>query len=552
MDVKDLNELAQSLFQKKGMLNTLHQELADNFYPERADFEYSRSLGEEFAAHLMTSYPVLVRRDLSDQVGMMLRPVGQPWFKIAPVDPEREDFESKAWLEFAANVQRRAMYDKAAMLSRALKEGDNDFTTFGQCVISSEIIWDNKKEGPHLLHRCWHLRDMVWQEDCYGSVGNRFRRWKPTCRELYRLFKDKNSPSVTKNATGNSKQQASEVDVMHMVVEADLYDMEERKKGDKPWVSIFYDSTNRHIIEAVPTYSPYYIVPRWQTVSGSQYAYSPASIVALPDARLLQAMTRTLLEAGEKIANPPMVATDEVVRSDVAIYAGGITWVDRDYDEKLGEALRPLTQDARGIPIGIDMMRDSRGMLHQAFYLNKLNFPDRAGDMTAYEVSQRVQEYIRNALPLFEPMEAEYNGQICELDFELLRRAGAFGSPYQIPKILQGAKTDFTFMSPLHDAIESQKTQKFLEMGQLLAAAMQMDQDTAAIPDAVTAFRDALHGAGIPTKWTRDPMVVEQMKEEADAQKQAQAMIESAVPASQAALNMGKASQAAAGAPAMV
>jgi hypothetical protein len=149
-------------------------------------------------------------------------------------------------------------------------------------------------------------------------------------------------------------------------------------------------------------------------------------------------------------------------------------------------------------------------------------------------------------------MEAEYNGQICELDFELLRRAGAFGSPYQIPKILQGAKTDFTFMSPLHDAIESQKTQKFLEMGQLLAAALQMDQDTAAIPDAVTAFRDALHGAGIPTKWTRDQMVVEQMKEEADAQKQAQAMIESAVPASQAALNMGKASQAAAGAPAMV
>jgi hypothetical protein len=34
--------------------------------------------------------------------------------------------------------------------------------------------------------------------------------------------------------------------------------------------------------------------------------------------------------------------------------------------------------------------------------------------MTAYEVGQRVQEYIRNALPIFEPMEMEYNAALCD------------------------------------------------------------------------------------------------------------------------------------------
>jgi hypothetical protein len=85
-------------------------------------------------------------------------------------------------------------------------------------------------------------------------------------------------------------------------------------------------------MEEVSQWNREYSIERWQTVSGSQYAYSPATIVALPDARLLQAMTYTLLHAGEKIVDPPLIATEDVVRSDVALYAGGITWIDRDYE----------------------------------------------------------------------------------------------------------------------------------------------------------------------------------------------------------------------------
>lgn len=546
MNALQLHEFALSLFQKRNLLLPLHQELSEHFYPERADFMFQRQLGDEFAEYLMTSYPIFVRRELADAIGSMLRPAGQQWFRIGAADPERETQDARQWLEFAAAVQRRAMYDPAAMMSRATKEGDNDFATFGMCALSSEIVWDDVREGPHLLHRTWHLRDMAWCEDRFGKVGSKFRKWRPTARELFAIFGNKVSKNVSDLASGTGIKPLTEIDVMHMVVERDLYDIAEDKVRDKPWVSIFYDARNKQVIEEVPQYSPYYVIPRWQTVSGSAYAYSPASIVGLPDARLLQAMTRTLIEAGEKAANPPMVATDDVVRGDVAIYAGGITYVDRDYDERLGDALRPLTQDFRGMPIGMDMHRDARSMLFSCFYLNKLNMPERAPEMTAYEVSQRVQQYIRQALPLFEPMESDYNGQLCELDFDLLRRAGAFGSPWMIPRSLQGARTSFSFVSPLHDAIESQKTGKFLEMGQLLAQAVQMDKNAAAIPDAVVAFRDALAGAGIPAKWTRPEYVVQQMRDAAEQQQRTQELMQGLLPASEAALNLGKASKTAA------
>ena len=463
MNDKQCCEYAEQLFSEKAPLNSLHQEIAENFYPERADFTYRRDLGDEFAAHLISSYPVLVRRDLSDQIGTMLRPTSKEWFHVTVAGNRREDDEAKRWLQMATRVQRRAMYDQAAMLNRATKEGDNDYVTFGQTVISAELCFDNIEAGPHLLHRCWHLRDMAWNEDRYGKVGNRFRRWKPTCRELYSIFKDEVHPSVKRNATAPGKKPLTKVDVLHMIVEADLYDQKDKRADKRPWVSIHYDQTNRHLIRATPQYSPYYLIARWQTVSGSQYAYSPATIIGLPDARLIQAMGRTLLEAGEKAVNPPMVATDQVIRSDISIYNGGITWVDRDYDERLGPALRSLENaGAKGIPFGLDMTADVRQQLAAVFYLNKLTMPQRAPEMTAYEVGQRIQQYIRDAMPIFEPMEADYNGQLCEMDFDLLLRGGAFGPPQEMPESLSNADVSFRFESPLHDAVDAQKAQKFM------------------------------------------------------------------------------------------
>jgi len=75
MDAKKLHELGDDLFTKKSALNSLHQEIAQNFYPERADFTVQRSLGMDFASDLMTSYPILCRRKLGNAFGTMLRPV---------------------------------------------------------------------------------------------------------------------------------------------------------------------------------------------------------------------------------------------------------------------------------------------------------------------------------------------------------------------------------------------------------------------------------------------------------------------------------------------
>jgi len=533
MDHKKLNDVAEDLFKKKKPLDSLHQEIADNFYPERATFTLDRSLGNDFASNLMTSYPILCRRDLGNQLGTMLRPIAEDWFHVARRHVEEEDNETKQWLEKFEETQRRAMYDPDAMFSRATKEGDHDFAAFGQCVISTELA-NNSLSGQHLLYRCWHLKDMAWQENEYGRIGSIFRNWKPTVQQLLRTFgQDKVDAKVIEM---KDKTPFAEVNVRHMVIEADMYD---DSSGRHPFWSIWYDIDHDKLMEASPVWTSIYTIPRWQTVSGSQYAYSPATVAALPDARLVQAMTYTLLEAGEKATNPPMIATIDAVKSDIALYAGGVTWADKEYDERLGEALRPIAQDLRGINFGIQMNANAQAMIREAFFLNTLTMPQRGPEMTAYEVGQRIQAFIRGAMPIFGPMEMEYNAQLCDQTFELLWRNGAFGSPMDWPKSIQGADIEFRFTSPLHDAIEEQKGHLFLESAQLLAQALAIDPSVVALPKIEVSLRDALTGIGAPATWLNSEADVEKAKKDAQAQAKATAMLQALKLGSESVKNVG-------------
>jgi hypothetical protein len=545
MDVKALIERGDTLFSKRGTLLSLWQETADAFYPERADFTITRTLGDDFASHLTTSYPLLIRRDLGNSLGTMMRPTSIDWFQMRAEREEYEDQPAKAWLEYATSIQKRAMYDRKSLFTRASKESDHDIAAFGQSVKTVEL----NRNADGLLYRCWHLRDVAWCENSEGKIDTVHRKWKPTCAELCQIFGDKVHSKVRDMLTGPKKEPYKQLNVRHIVMAAEEYGDERwtARRGDgelrTPYVSIYLDVDNQHVIEATGQSYFMYVIPRWQTVSGSQYAFSPASVCGLPDARLLQAMTRTLLEAGEKATNPPMVGVQEAIRGDIAVYAGGITWVDAAYDERLGEVLRPLTQDKSGFPIGKDAARDIMMTLREAFFLDKLSLPERGPEMTAYEVGQRVQDYIRQASPLFEPLEDEDNGATCEVTFELLMRHGAFGPAEEIPQSIRGKEIGFRFESPLHEAIERQKGSKFQEALGLLGLVANVDPAAAQQLDIVTAFRDTLLSIGMPAKWARSEEEVQKLVEAAEQEKQAAGLLEALGQGADVAQKIGDAGQ---------
>ena len=208
---------------------------------------------------------------------------------------DQEDNDAKRWLERATAIQRRAVYDRRANFVRATKEGDHSFVTFGQTPITVELTPDRDS----LLYRNWHLRDVVWSENAQGKIDHVQRRWKPTASELASAFRDKIAPQVKEKL---SEAPFARVNIRHIVIATENFERRdaEGNKFATPWVSIWLDVDNDHVMEEVGSVTKTYVIPRWVTVPGSQYASSPAVMAALPDARLIQAMTLTLLEASEK------------------------------------------------------------------------------------------------------------------------------------------------------------------------------------------------------------------------------------------------------------
>lgn len=529
---KQLLENGDSLFSKRLGLMAFMQDVALNFYPERASFTADASLGEDFAAHLNSSYPLIVRRELGNSFSAMLRRQDQEWFAVSIDRDDRIDHAGKAWLERATKIQRRAMYDRASMFVRATKEGDHDFASFGQCVLTKDINYAKTA----LLYRCWHLRDVAWCEAADGSISEVHHKLKPSILWLKKEFgEDKLHANVKKHAAASPYM---EINCRRIVMTGEDYDG--RKAA---YVSLYIDVDNNHVIDERSLFSQVYIIPRWQTVSGSQYAYSPAVVAGLPDARLLQAMTLTLLEAGEMAVRPPLVATKEAIFGGIKYFSGGITQVDAAYDERLGEALRPITTDTRALPFGMDISREKMEMLSQAFFLNKLSaLPPK--EMTAYEASEWIKEYIRNALPLFEPMEQEYNGALCEATFDDLMRLGAFGPARDIPQSIRGAEVRFTFESPLHDAIERQKGQKFMQAKGLVIEAAELDPASVATVDWRKALRDALGGIRIEEDWLRSEEDVEAHAAQLTQQQQVEKTAGAVQQAAETGEQIGKAEQA--------
>jgi len=268
------------------------------------------------------------------------------------------------------------------------------------------------------------------------------------------------------------------------------------------------------------------VVPRFKTIPGSQYAYSPATTVGLPDARTVQEMQHTLLEASERYARPPIIATQQVIRGDIDLSADGITYVEKEYDEKLGASLRTLQQDRGGWPIGREMREGIVETLRSAFYVSKLTLPDVNHEMTAYEVAERMKQYRRENLPLFEPIEVDYSGQMCELAFEVVRDGGLLGSPYDVPQALQESDVKFTFISPLSELVEEKKVSQFKEVVGMAKEAAENDPNIIMNVDLDEALRDAMSGTGAPETWKRDPEEVEQGRKAAAQAAAAQAAVE--------------------------
>ncbi|MGY3393445.1 hypothetical protein ACVWW6_006036 [Bradyrhizobium sp. USDA 3311] len=486
--VRELMQQGDGEFAKWYPVHTLWQTLADNFYPMRGDFTRERWMSEEFASYLMTGRPALAHRDLSNSLAALLRQKDSQWFVARTRSDEvNNDSDARRWLDRASGIQYRVMYAQQANFVRSMKEADQDYSAFGQAVL--EIRPNGRYDG--LSYATHHLKNCVWFENSEHHIDGLHRKWRPQARQLKQKFPKTIAPKVDKLCTDDPFR---ELNCRHIVLPWDEYDY--RDPGGRgvraPFVSIHIDIENETILEETPLRVFSYVVPQWARVSNSPIAYSPAAVLGLPDARMLQDITLTILEAGQKVVDPPMIGVGEAINGDTNLQAGGVTWTDADYDERTGEVLRPITLNPEGLKFGAEREEVITQMIDQAFYLNQIRMPTVTKEMTADETERVYQEFIRQAVPLLEPIETDYSGKVCDVTFQTLMDMKAFGPLEEIPKILSNHDIKFDFDSPLQAAKDKLKVGNFQQSIKIVVEAMQVKPDVVDNFDFDKGTRDAV------------------------------------------------------------
>lgn len=538
---KELIRQGDALFNKRTYMMQHWQNTAEEFYPEKADFLSSLLTGDDLASHLSSSAPILIRRDLGNSFSSFLRPRNTQWFNMTTGDDDDDiPHDAKLWLEEKEATQKNAMSDRISGFDRATKESDHDYVTFGQAVLLVEINYRDQA----ILVRNIHIRDVAWSEDFTGQIRRVHRKWKPSASSLMGTFQESKLHKEVIKAM--AKDPEREFECRHIVMPVEEYERvansENQLNYRTKFVSIYIDVENNHVIEESPSATLKYVIPRWQTVSGSQYSYSQAAIAGLPTARTLQAMTLSLLEAGEHAANPPRYVVEEALRGEMNLFARGITYVSGKWAEKGMEPIKTLATDKNGIGYGMQMLENARMELREAFFIDKINLPVMEPGVTAYEISQRVAEYIRNAMPLFDPVEGEYSAPLMETIFEEMMVYGFFGQ--EIPESLQTSEIKFKFRSPLRDAEDRNKAGAFMEGLGMIEATSELAPDTAAIADMRKGLREALAGIEWPTDWTYDDETVDASIAQAQQKQETMEMIEMAGAGGEAMKAIGEGGEA--------
>lgn len=522
---RDLMDIDSRLFKAKESVDSLHQEIAEFFYCERANFTTEIVYGEEFASHLTDFYPTLVRRELGDQIGSMVRPSDRDWFKASASNKDvARDQSAKEYLEFMTNVNWSVLYSRDSGFRRAAHEAEHDFATFG--MNWTQVSYNKARDN--LMFRTHHPKNCAGQEGPDGQVNHVHRRCDMTANAMAYWFGEEKLPKAAKEAL-SKKDTTSKFKTRHIVVPLDTYEPYRKFPKGAKWADVYLTEEGK-ILQEIPAFTFDYIVPRWQTVSGHFYAFSPATIIALPQARMIQRMMMTLIEAGEKQVDPPLIASEDVINSPIDISAGAVTYIDSEYDERLGLALRPLDL-GKNVGLGEKLLSDARSLLADAFYINKLMpLQSAQRQKTAYETSQLVQEYIRNALPLFEPIEDEWTGRLLDLTTEKVMRAGGYGPtdpngiPVDMPEALYGQNITFEFNNSLKEARDRQLIAGYHESGAMIATAAQIDPGALSEVNTREMFRDAFGAVpGNRADWLVDPeaaAIARQQMQEAMAQEQ--------------------------------
>jgi hypothetical protein len=254
-----------------------------------------------------------------------------------------------------------------------------------------------------------------------------------------------------------------------------------------------------------------FAVPRWSKTSGEKYGRGPGMDM-LPDIKMVDKMMETTLQGAQKTVNPPLMVSDDGVIGQVRLTPGGLTVI-RPTSEV---PIKALITDAR-IDFGLQMIDGVRQRIRSGFYVDQLQLPEQAPQMTATEVSQRTQEKLRLMGPVLGRQHFEFLKPLIDRVFGICVRKGVFDAP---PDRLRGQKIAVQYSSLLARAQKAQEGETIMRAMGVVGPLVQAIPSTLDNLNGDKTFKHIMQVYGVPEKIfnkTNEVQDLRQKRQEAQA-----------------------------------
>lgn len=403
--------------------------------------------------------------------GMMggLTNPAKKWFRLTTKDRELSKIESvKSWL-FETEENMFNLLSRSNLYT-TLPPVYSDLADFSTGVMLVEEDYESVVKFTSVP---WGEYYIATNER--GDVRTYMREYQMTVRQIVDKFarKDaKNRVTSWKNISDivktewDQKRFETQIDVIHLIRQNPNYDPNKKESKYKLYQSVYYETgganyrttLNRsygqslndfqtHLRESGFDYFPL-LAPRWKTVGTDAYGSDGPGMISLGDIKQLQKGEKKILQAIEKLVDPPVKAPPELMEATVNALPGGVTFVS---ELNTGNGLSALYQVNPRVQELEFKQEQVRKRINENYFkdLFLLFIGSDRRDITATEIERRQEEKLVVLGPVLQQVNDDLLDPLIDITFHIMMKRGLISPP---PQELQGKQIDVEYVSIMAQA----------------------------------------------------------------------------------------------------
>jgi hypothetical protein len=369
--------------------NTMYEDVARYFLPQRSGFLGKKSAGEEKTDYLMDSIGPETIEDLSNYIASVTTPAGVDWFGVSFRDKKLMKVKRvKEWSQEVTRLMHQEISE--SNFEAEASEYYKDYSGFGTASMRCTAK-TSRGEYAGLSFKSEYLRGIRGMENQYGELDLTFFESAMTAKAIQQQFAGQEGVDETSLPVHDDENPQKMYQILHCIYPRDDADIDEAAYGFEdvasdalPFGSMWINYTEKSLIKESGYYEPARSVARWYRNADAWNGYSPA-LLAMPDVRELNAMKRLEKVAVEKNIDKPILTESNNAQGDINSGAGKITTVDNINGTRYWD---------NGTDFNVTMFKadEMRQAIRMIMFTDIIREPlGDSGQKTAFEIAKRME-----------------------------------------------------------------------------------------------------------------------------------------------------------------